>query len=144
MLMLRTQWHALRNSRFSLNVLWNMGSMVVLAVGGVVMNSLILALRGEAALGIFNQVYAIYIVLSQIGVGGVQYSVLTYISYVQDDREQSADLALAALLIVTALSLVMIAAVYAFVPLVGSLLGSEAVAAGLALALPGLLFFALN
>ena len=131
-------------NRFGQDVLWNMGSMVVLAVGGILMNSLILALRGEAALGIFNQVFAIYIVLSQVGVGGVQYSALTQIAYVQTDRDRAADIALAALALVLALS-VTIVTLLAFVsPFVGAVLQSEAVAAGLQLALPGLIFFGLN
>jgi hypothetical protein len=142
--MIRQRLQALSTSRFGLDVLWNMGSIVFLAVGGILLNSLILALRGEAALGIFNQVFAFYIVLSQIGVGGIQYSALTQISYVQNDQQQVADIALAALLLVLSISLLLVAIAFPLAPIAGELLQSESVTIGLRCVLPGLIFFGLN
>jgi O-antigen/teichoic acid export membrane protein len=130
--------------KFNQNVLWNLASLGFLAVGGVVINILVITLRGAAALGIFNQVYAIYIVLSQLGVGGIQYSVLTYVAYAQDDRPQCSDITLSALVLVAFLTLGVCLIAWQLAEPVGQLLGSPAVAEGLRLALPGLLFFSLN
>jgi O-antigen/teichoic acid export membrane protein len=118
--------------------------MVILAVGGIAINSLILSLRGEGALGVFNQVYAIYIILSQLGVGGLQFSALTHITYVQKDVQQSADIATAALVLVLIFSLAITLIGYALSSVAGTLLGSVDVQVGLKLVLPGLVFFALN
>lgn len=77
--------------RFTGDVAWNIGSLVFLAAGGLIINGVIVSLRGADALGVFNQVYAFYIVLSQIGVGGLQHSVLKQVAYMRDDRDACAD-----------------------------------------------------
>ncbi len=141
---LQASLRQLLTSKFNQDVLWNMTSLVILALGGVLVNAIILRVQGADALGIFNQVYAIYIVLSQIGVGGLQHSVLKHISYVQADRALCADITAAALLLITAITIPMSLGCALLAAPVGRLLHSPGVERGLLLALPGLLFFALN
>lgn len=129
---------------FNRDVLWNVGSLGVLALGGVVINLVIIRFEGEAALGVFNQVYAFYIVLSQIGVGGLQHSALKHISYHQEDLDRCADITSAALLLVGALTVPLAAIGWALAGPLGDLLDSRDVAEGLRLVMPGLLFFAMN
>jgi O-antigen/teichoic acid export membrane protein len=138
--MIRRLWA----NQFNQDVLWNIASLGFLAFGGVLINLVIIRFRGEDALGVFNQVFAIYIVLSQIGVGGLQHSALKHISYHQDDRARCADITTSALILVTAITLPMIAAGTLLAAPVGRLLDSTGVEAGLRWVLPGLLFFALN
>lgn len=134
----------LLTSRFNQGVLWNVASLAFLAGGGVLINLLIMRFRGEAALGVFNQVYAVYIVLSQIGVGGLQHSVLKHVSHHQGDRALCGDITTVALALVAAITVPLILGAIALAPLAGRLLNSPQVALGLQLAAPGLLFFALN
>jgi len=134
----------LLGNQFNQGVLWNLISIGVLAVGGTIMNVLILHFRGEEALGIFNQVYALYIVASQLGVGGVQRSVLKYVAQHQDDRDLCADIIASAMLLVTMLMLPIIALVIYIAPSISALLQSPDVEQGIYYIVPGLFFFALN
>lgn len=142
--MLSSVKNRLHGNRLARGVAWNIASLAFLAGGGVLMNLIVIRFRGEAALGIFNQVYAVYIVLSQIGVGGLQHSVLKHVSYQQSDRDLCGDITSAALLLVTAISVPLCAGVYVLAEPVGTIVNSPAVAEGIRLVSPGLLFFALN
>jgi len=130
--------------KFNVDVLWNVASLAVLGVAGVVINGVIAVSQGAAALGIFNQVFAAYIMLSQIAVGGIHFSVLKEVSHHQDDRQRCADITISALVLGTGIAVVVCAIAYLLRHWVGSLLDSPGVAEGLALAVPGLLFFSLN
>jgi O-antigen/teichoic acid export membrane protein len=144
---LRSRYDQLREillGRFGQGVLWNIGSLAILAVGGVLMNLIIVGFQGKEALGIFNQVYAIYIILSQFGVGGLQFSVLNHVSHHQDDRSTCGDITTSALIITLVFSLLVCLSVVFLAEPVGDLFDSEGVGQGLLFAAPGLLFFALN
>lgn len=131
-------------TRFNRDVLWNVASLAVLGAGGIAVNVVITAWQGAEALGVFNQVYALYIMLSQISVGGLHYSALAGISADQNDRLRCADIAVSALLLGGATSLVVAAAAYGLGGWAAAILHSPGVAVGLALAAPGLIFFSLN
>jgi O-antigen/teichoic acid export membrane protein len=131
-------------SQFNQDVLWNVASLGVLALGGVGINLVVTRFRGNEALGVFNQVYAIYIVLSQVGVGGLQFSVLKHVSHNQDDVPACADITIAALILVAVIAGLICAAMYLLADVVGALLDSTGVEQGLLVAIPGLFFFALN
>lgn len=62
-----------------------MGSFFILAVSGILINIAVAYLRGAEALGIFNQAYSVYIIVSQIAAFGIHYSVLRSSAY--HDRE---------------------------------------------------------
>lgn len=130
--------------RFNAEVVWNLASVGILGVSGILMNGVIARWRGAEALGIFNQVFAIYIMLSQIAVGGVHLSVLRCLSYHQDDRAKCGEIASAGLLLGFGLSTVVSACAYLLSGSFGAVLGSPAVATGVVLAAPGLVFFSLN
>ena len=140
----RRDYLALMRSKFSQGVLWNVGSLAFLAGGGVLINLIVVRFRGEAALGVFNQVYAVYIVLSQVGVGGLQHSVLKHVSYQQSDRDRCGDITSAALILVFAISVPLSLGAFWLAEPVGNVLSSPAVAEGIRLVAPGLVFFALN
>jgi O-antigen/teichoic acid export membrane protein len=131
-------------SKFSRDVLWNILSLGVLALGGVIVNLIIARFRGAEALGMFNQVFAVYIVLSQVGVGGLQFSVLKHVSYHQSDRAKCAEITTSALILATIISsLISIMGCFLAEP-IGILLASPEVGVSLSFAMPGLLFFSLN
>lgn len=61
-----------------LGLIWNYGSIVILSLSGFLFNILIMIFYDASVLGVFNQAYAWYIVLSQIAVFGIQASVTKY------------------------------------------------------------------
>jgi len=136
--------HLMSPSRFTRDVIWNMASLGVLGVSGLVINSVILAARGAEELGVFNQVFAIYIVASQIAVGGVQFSTLKHCSYAQNNLTECSQITSSALMLVGGIALPICVALYLLSGFIGTILESPSVAAGIIYALPGLFFFALN
>ncbi len=130
--------------RFNVEVLWNVGSLGVLAAAGIALNLVIAATRGPDALGVFNQVYALYIMLSQLSVGGLHFSVLRSVSHNPNDRGRCADQAVSALLLAAALAALIGGGAWLLRDDAARLLDSPGVRAGLTLAIPGLFFFSLN
>lgn len=130
--------------RFARDVLWNIGSLGVLGLTGMLLNAFIMRVYGPQALGSFNQVFAFFIVSSQFAVGGIQFSALRHCSHVSDDLPQCARITVSAMLLVGLGGGGLSLATFACRNLVGELLASPAVATGLALMAPGLLFFSLN
>lgn len=76
---------AVRNEQMIEGLLWNYGSIAVLSVSGFLFNILIMLFYDVTVLGIFNQAYAWYIVLSQLAVFGIQASVTRYCSEYYED-----------------------------------------------------------
>lgn len=131
-------------SRFNSEVVWNLASVGILGVSGILINGFIASWRGAEALGVFNQVFAIYIMLSQIAVGGVHLSVLKHVSHHQTDRALCGQIAGSGLLLGLILSLPVAAMAWLLSDWIGDLLSSPDVARGMVLAAPGLVFFSLN
>jgi O-antigen/teichoic acid export membrane protein len=130
--------------KFSRDVTWNLASLFVLGVAGVAINALIATFGGPAMLGVFNQVYAFHIVLSQLAVGGVHVSVLRHTALDAGRPDRLARLTPPALLATLAVAVPVSAAVWAGAGLAGRWMDSPGVAVGLRLAAPGLAVFAVN
>jgi O-antigen/teichoic acid export membrane protein len=75
----------LRHQKLSQDIAYTLGSFVVLAISGIVINVVVTALRDAAALGVFNLSYAVYIVASQLAVWGLHYSVLRHAAFYEAD-----------------------------------------------------------
>ena len=58
-------------SKFSVDLLYNLISFGFIASVGLLINLIIIHFKGYDELGIFNQVYAIYLLLSQLSVFGI-------------------------------------------------------------------------
>ena len=118
---------------------WNLAALAIMALGGLLLVAL---LRSDSAetLGVFNQVYAIFIVFSQMGVGGVQFSTLKHISHHSDDMSACWVISLSGLLLVTLIMLPLVVGLWFLAHQFGQILDSEAVTIGMRLSLPGLLF----
>jgi O-antigen/teichoic acid export membrane protein len=131
-------------NKFNIDVLWNICSLVILGLSGMILNSLIISKRGAEALGVFNEVFAFYIVASQLAVGGLQLSALKHCSYEQDNPATCALIASSALAIVAILSCSVCFCLYSLRDLIGNAFNSSSIASGLAYVIPGLFFFSLN
>jgi len=125
------------------DVIWNVGSVAVLSVVGLLFNILIGRFYGASMLGVFNQVYAVYIILSQLSAGGLHYSVLKHASHEENQREWSALVTTAALATLL-LGAIVAAIAYAIRSPLGSVLGSADVGISMTYVVMALPFFALN
>jgi O-antigen/teichoic acid export membrane protein len=132
------------DARLRRDVIWNLVPVVLLGVVGLGLNFAIGKWWGAAALGVFNQVTTAFFVVSVLGAGGLQYSVLRAVAEVAEHRERVSAVVVGAVVPTLALALVMTAAFVGLAPSIGSLLDSPAVATGMLWAAPGLFCFAIN
>lgn len=123
---------------------WNYGAFALTAATGVILNFFIAAGFGIETLGVFNQIYAIYIVTSQLAVYGIHDSAQKYTAEHAADADARRAVARTAVLIAAGFGLAVAAAIYFSSELIGRIADSRPVGLGIALAAPGLLFFALN
>jgi len=119
-------------------------SLVILAASGFLMNALIVAARGEEALGVFNQVYAIYLIFSQIVVFGLHHSVLRLVSINSQDRAYCSEISISALILIIIISVPATCLSILLVKPISFLLDSPDVIYGLFYTLPSLVFFSIN
>lgn len=122
----------------------NLVSVALLGVTGIALNSVIAKVYGAAVLGIFNQVYAIYILGSQLATFGIQFSVLKYVAEFHDDEDTAAQSVAAALAAVAACAALTCAVFFAFFRYAPVQPYSPEVAIGVFYMLPGLWCFAVN
>ena len=134
---------ALLSGRFSIDVLWNLGSLALLGASGVVINSIIAHYQSPASLGVFNQAFAFYIVLSQIAVGGMQFSVVKHLSHT-DDGDLMATVISSALLAITATAVLVATVVFLLAHYIGVAFESEDVKLGIQFICPALVLFSVN
>lgn len=134
----------LRLSRFQTDVMLNMASLAVTGVTGILINALISRCFGEAALGVFNVVFACYVVVTQVAVLGLHTSVLKAIASHGDDRRTAASILAAALVPTVALALPCSIIFWLAGPLVSDIVKSPDVARGMMWAAPGIFLFAIN
>jgi O-antigen/teichoic acid export membrane protein len=125
-------------------VAWNVASLAVLAASGVVLNAVIARVYDAAALGAFNQVWAVYVFFSMAAAGGLNLSVLRSVAAHAADRETASAVVLGALVPAVLLSAAVAALFWAARGAVAARLSSDAVRLGMEAATPGLFFFALN
>lgn len=91
--------------RLRLDVTWNLAAFGLMAVGGLVVNILIARHYGPAALGVFNQAFAIYLIVSQLAVFGIGHSALKHVAEHADARSTADTIAAAALIAAGVLAL---------------------------------------
>ncbi len=134
----------LLSKKFSSDLVWNFFSLGILAISGIVINIFIAKYYGSIHLGVFNQVFAIYILLSQLAIGGIHFSTLKHISYNQNKISIVGEITISALILSIAISLPISVITYLIKDFIGDLFGSPSVGFGLILIAPGLIFFSIN
>jgi O-antigen/teichoic acid export membrane protein len=132
------------HGKFRRDVMWSVTGLAVMGVCGVLLNILVGCFYDAAALGVFNQVFAVYVLFSQFAVGGIHYSTLQAIAPHAEDRASHPALLIGALVPTALLALAAATVFYGSRYAVGGLLQSPQVATGIAWAVPGLFFFAIN
>ncbi len=117
----------------------NYGALALAAAAGLIVNAIIAWHYSVETLGVFNQVFAVYIVSSQLGVAGIHLAILSLASREGMDaavRQEIVASSLAAVCLTGTACAIVLSAV---APLIARVLGSPDVANGLriaALALP--------
>lgn len=130
--------------KFTTDLIWNAGAFALSALFGVLVNLLIVRYHDAAALGVFNLVYAIYILLSQLAVGGVHLAVQAFVPReLAAGRKADAQVS-ASLLLATITSLLVMGLAWWGRELPGQWFDSPGVSTAFPLVVPGLLFFSWN
>lgn len=124
---------------FEEGLIWNYASIVILALSGLLFDALIICFYNAEVLGVFNQVYAYYIVISQICVWGIHMSVVRAISLNSEKDEQKRILS-SAILLVLGISCMVCFLVKSILPV----LGNSDVVIAFEYVIPALIFFAVN
>jgi len=130
--------------RLTVDSAFNLGAVVVLGVCGLLLNFVIARAYSPETLGVFNQVFAVYIFLSQLGVWGVNLAVLKFLPEHHDEPRTHDVIVWSGLIWVVATATLSVGLLLATRHLVAQVLASPAVAKGLLLVAPGLWCFAVN
>jgi len=130
--------------KLSQDIAWTVGSFVILATSGILINLLVVGFRDTESLGVFNLTYAVYIVMSQFAVVGVQFSVLRYSAFYEANEQERADLLLAAYLLVLALGMIAAVVVFFAAKMLAELFDNELAGQSIEFAAMGLVLFPLN
>lgn len=130
--------------KFGQDIFWNIGSLVLLSFCGIILNVLIAKFYGATWLGVFNQIYVVYMILSQIAVFGIHFSVVKYIAEFKHDRRTCDQIISSAILAVIPVAAIICLILFISKNFIGSILYSQNVTIGLIYIVPGLFFFALN
>jgi len=123
---------------------WNYGAFALMAATGVALNVFIVTVFGVEPLGIFNQVYAVYVVSSQLAVFGIHNSSQKHIAEYAGSPDQRRSIVLSAVWVSLIFGLIMSLILFTSSSYIGNLTSSTQVANGVALAATGLLLFPLN
>lgn len=115
-----------------------------MGLSGILLNVLLVAYYGETVLGTFNLTYAVYIVVSQLAVFGIQSSVLKHTSEWVGDHAQLSAVLSSALWLTAIIAALTCGVVYLAAPTVGRILGSPSVMEGLLCSVAGLWCFSMN
>ncbi len=121
------------------DLMWNYVSIVIMAVSGALMNAVIAFFYDSSTLGIFNETYAWYMIISQITVWGIHMSVLKYVPE-QDNEEKKRDILKSAAFITLSLSLCVVVLCELILIVFPGVIWKRS----LQVALTGLIFFSMN
>lgn len=131
-------------SKFSKDSLANLVAVGFSGVLYVLLNALIINQYNEAVLGVFNQAYAIYILLSQITVFGVHLSVQQFVPRNFNNTPALREGVTAGLICTGVIALIVTSVAYTLAPTLTYVFGSEDVKNAVQLCLWGVVLFSLN
>ena len=130
--------------KFNQDVLWNVGALIVLGMSGVIMNVIIARYMDLEALGVFNQLYAIFIIQGQLSVFGIQFSVLKHISHNENDDKNCSEITGAAVILVLIISSLVVCLVYFLSETISGFFSSESMDEGIKIIAIAAMFFSMN
>ena len=143
-MLLKNGIRRIMSNKFSGDFIWNVMALGVTGVSGLLLNTVILAGSGKEALGVFNQVLAIFVIASQLTVFGVQFSVLKHCSWQQETKEECRRQTVSGLLLTLVISTVLAGILYFLAPDAARILKSSHIAPGVRIIAVGIVFFSMN
>jgi len=132
------------SAKFRLDLTWNYFSLAIMAASGILINILIASYLGPKALGIFNQIYTVYVIASQFSVLGIHYSAQVTATRYQQEPSLKSQASWSAFIAVSIPSIVSGLIIISISDLLGEILESPPVGEGIAFTTPGIIFFAFN
>lgn len=132
------------DKKFWSDSVWNYGSFCILVAVGVILNFLILLRLGADSLGVFNQIYAIYVIAGQIAVFGLHDSAQKHVSQFADNPAIQRCISIAALAAVVLTGLFGAVLLLLASGAIGEISQSSNVGLGVLFLSPGLSFFTIN
>lgn len=133
-----------RDPKFLIDLVWNFGSLGIIAVSGLAMNIVIARYYGPAVVGVFGTVLAIFAIAGQAAVGGFVYSLLHYLPRFPDEPETRHKVTATAIGATIILATVVSLALWLASEPVAALLDSPDLGRGLRLVAPAVFMFAIN
>jgi O-antigen/teichoic acid export membrane protein len=130
--------------KFGRDVSWNIASLGVLGISGILLNIIIARFYGAETLGVFNQVFALYIFFSQLAAFGIYFSVLKYVAEFSEDQSKCNAIITSAIVITTLYAGFISFIAFELTSWIGKILDSPLVARGWLFILPGIWGSALN
>ena len=131
-------------SDYKTDTLWNLMAFAIQAAAGAVLTIGLFFFSGPEYLGIFNQLYAIFVVTGQLFVFGIHDSATKHSAEYFSDKLESARIAFAALILGSVVALIGFGAILIGANTIAKLYYSEHVQLGLIWMAPGLSFFVIN
>lgn len=131
-------------AKFRRDLVWNLASTAIFGVVGLLLYLLVGRFYGPATLGVFSQVVAVYLVLSQLAVGGLVFSLLHFTGSREREHAELGAVFGSGFLLVALQSTLVCLLAWALAPAFGRFLDSPEAGVGLRAIVPGLFCFALN
>lgn len=126
-------------------VIWNVGALGFLAISGFALNILIGRFYSPGDLGLFNIVFALYILTSQFTTFGLQNSTLQSVSVNFDDKPKISNILSSALVSAVGINLLLLPIIFLLSPFIADIYPSAPnLEQACQLVIPGLFFFSLN
>jgi len=132
------------DARFRSGAAWNYGAFGIQALVGLAINVFLFVRAGAEALGVFNQLYAIFVVSGQIVVFALHDSAQKHVAEFADHSPERDSIAAAALALALASGVLGALVLMAAAPLIGRLNDSAHLIGGVRILAPGLLLFVTN
>lgn len=126
------------------DTVWNYVSFGIQAAAGCAINAIILLWLGTGSLGVFNQIYAIFVTCGQISVLGLHDSALKHASEFSDRSDEFQLLSIAALAVSVLAGFVGAVLLALSSGVIGHVFQSPDVGRGVLLVAPGLFLFTIN
>ncbi|MEO8209861.1 MAG: oligosaccharide flippase family protein [bacterium] len=130
--------------KFNVDLFWSIICFGISGVIGILINIIIIKYYGTESLGVFNLVYAIYLLLSQVATLGIHMSVQRYVPQFFDDKKVRDIVVTSAIVTTLIISSTITLICYFFRQIPGELFNNKDISTGFLLVLPGLIFFSLN
>jgi len=129
------------SAKFKTDLMWNFFALFMMAVSGLLINIIIATNYSANVLGVFNQIYALYIVFAQLATVGITASIIRYIS---PNLSDIASIVVSALIVVIIFAFTISVLLFMYAEIIGAAFNSNAIIKNIYYIAPGIFFFSIN